>query len=92
MTGIFTAARPYTVSSWVNVSDCTWKILCSAGIVTTDVIRTIPRRNAPISHLLSTTLYENTTGLSDLQLNPWNSLAEQSVANAIVLPSSSFSP
>ena len=28
--------------------------------------------------------------LFDLQLNPWNSLAEQSVANAIVLASSAF--
>ena len=36
------------------------------------------------------TFFVNTTGLFDLQLNPWNSLAEQSVANAIVLASSAF--
>ena len=35
--------------------------------------------------MLLKTLFVNTTGRFDLQLNPWNNLEQQSVANAIVL-------
>ena len=52
----------------------------------------IPRTKAPIRNLLFTTLRVNTTGLSDLQLNPWNRRAEHNVANAIVLPRGSLLP
>ena len=92
MIGILAAASPYTIKSCPTVSVCTLNTLCRPGIMTTPVISTMPSRNAPMSHLLLTTFFVNTTGRSDLQLNPWNSLAEQSVANAIVIPSSSFSP
>ena len=34
--------------------------------------------------------FVNTTGRFDLQLNPWNNLEQQSVANAIVLASSAL--
>ena len=40
--------------------------------------------------MLLKTLFVNTTGRFDLQLNPWNNLEQQSVANAIVLASSAL--
>ena len=64
----------------------------TAGMQSTAVISTIPMIYAPHRALLLNRALVNTTGLSDLQLNPWNSLLMQSVPNAIVLPRSALPP
>ena len=92
ITGILRNASPYTVRSCGSPSVATLNTLSRAGIAIAHVISIIPRKNAPTRYLLFHNFFVNTTGLSDLQLNPWKSLLTHRVPKAIVLPRRALPP
>ncbi len=81
-------AYRYTHPSCIRFRVSTLNTRWSPGTVSTVVISTAPSTNAPSSHLLWKNRFVKITGRSDLQLNPWNKRARQSVPKANVLPRS----